>query len=205
VKKLLFIVVTAVLAFAVPAAADTITLASVSSNAQGGVYTAPYFLSLNGGTAFGAMCVDFTHETTVGETWEASITNLGSGDLSDTRLGAAAYVTYREEAWLYDQFLAGAGPSGDINFAVWALTSADAMTSAGWTAGAQHWYDLATTTDLTGFDSAMVRFNVITPHDLTGTGPQEFITPVATPEPGGLLLMGSGMLGLAGYARRKMH
>lgn len=203
-KKLLLMLVIAALGCAVPAAADTFTLTGVSGNSQGGFYTAPYFLSQNGSPSFGAMCVDFTHHLTIGESWEASTTNLGSGDLSNTRLGAAGYATYREEAWLYEQFLNGAGSSGDINFAVWALTSADAKASAGWTAGAQGWYDLALSTDLSAFDKEMVHFTVITPHDLTGTGPQEFITPVATPEPGSLALLGSGMLGLAGFARKKL-
>lgn len=187
------------------ATADTITLSAVSSNTQGGVYTAPYFLSVNGSSSFGAMCVDFSHETAVGQSWDGDITNLASADLSGTRLGVSGHDTYREEAWLYQQFLDGAGPSGDINFAVWALTDASAKSSAGWTTGAQHWFDLATTTDLSSFDSAMVHFNVITPRDLTGAGPQEFITTNNTPEPAGLLLLGSGMLGMVGLVRKKIR
>lgn len=201
-KKLFGMFIIAALACVLPAAADTITFTATGSNSQGGFYTAPYFLSVNGGPNIAAICVDFTHDVTVGESWDGSVTNLGSADLSSTRLGDSGFATYREEAWLYSQFLAGAAPSGDINFAVWALTSPSAMSSSGWTAGAQHWYDLATTTNLTSFDTAMVNFNVITPKDLTGTGPQEYI--VATPEPGGLVLIGSGLLGLAGFGRKKL-
>jgi hypothetical protein len=146
------------------------------------------------------MCVDFDHHSTVGESWDANITDMSSSDLSNTRLGASGSATYREQAWLYTQFLNGASPSGDINFAAWALTSSNAMASAGWTPGAQHWYDLATTTDLAGFST--VNFRIITPSDLTGLGPQEFI--VSTPEPGGLFLLGSGMLGIAGLVRKKI-
>ena len=82
------------------------------------------------------------------------------------------------------------------------------MTSPGWTIGAQNWFNLATTTDLTGFDSTMVKFTIITPTDLSGSGPQEFLSAavvVPTPEPGGLFLLGGGMLGLAGFARKKIH
>jgi hypothetical protein len=201
-KKLFVLLIVAGLACALPLAADTIRFDGVGGASQGGVYTAPYFLSINDAGDISVMCIDFTHHVTTGETWDGNITNLSAADLSDTRLGDSGYVTYREQAWLYSQFMAGAGPSGDINYAVWALISADAKTSAGWTAGAQHWYDLATTTDLANFST--VSFNIITPKDLTGTGPQEFIT-TGTPEPAGLVLVGSGLLGLAGFGRRKLR
>ena len=203
----LLLVGTLTLVFAVPAAADSVTLTGVSGNVQGGVYTSPYFLSINGGPDVAVMCVDFDHHVTVGESWDATLTSM-TGDLSNTRLGASGFATYREEAWLYQQFLNGAASSGDINYAVWALTAPDAMTSAGWSVGAQNWFNLATTTDLTGFDSTMVKFTIITPNDLSGEGPQEFLSTavvVPTPEPGGLFLLGGGMLGLAGFARKKIH
>jgi len=200
-KKLFALLVVAALACALPLAADTITLAGVSGNSQGGIYTAPYFLSLNGGTNIGAICVDFTHHSTVGESWNGTVSAMAAGTLGNTRLGASGYATYREQAWLYSQFLAGAGPSGDINYAAWALTSPEAMSSAGWTAGAQYWFNLATSTNLSGFSTA--NFSIITPSDLSGAGSQEFIT--ATPEPAGLFLMGSGLLGLAGFGKRKLR
>jgi len=199
-KKLFFVLMIAALACALPAAADSVTLAAVSGNSQGGVSTAPYYLSVNGGADISVMCIDFTHHVTVGESWQANLNNLSAGDLSETRLDS--YNTYREMAWLYDQFVKGAGPSGDINYAVWALSSASAMSSPGWTAGAQHWYDLATTTDLANFST--VNFTIITPKDMTGVDtPQEFIT--ETPEPAGLVLVGSGLLGLAGYGKKKFR
>src|SRR3954470_24719328 len=125
-KRLFALLVVAALACALPLAADTITLAGVGGNSQGGVSTAPYFLSVNGGADFGAMCIDFTHHSTVGETWNGSVSVLAASSVGNTRLGASGYATYREQAWLYSQFLAGAGPSGDINYAAWALTSPEA-------------------------------------------------------------------------------
>jgi hypothetical protein len=143
--------------------------------------------------------VDFDHHVTIGESWDGTVSNM-AGDLSNTRLGASGFDIYREQAWLYSQFLAGNGPSGDINFAIWALTSANAESSAGWTAGAQDWLNLANSTDLANFST--LNYNIITPADLTPNGPQEYV--VATPEPAGLVLLGSGLLGLGGLARRKM-
>ena len=111
------VIVAVTMIFTLPAAADSVTLTGVSGNTQGGVYTSPYFLSINGGADVAVMCVDFDHHLTVGETWDATLTNM-NGDLSNTRLGASGFATYREEAWLYEKFLSGAGSSGDINYAV---------------------------------------------------------------------------------------
>jgi hypothetical protein len=197
-KKLLMIIALAALAW-LPATADTIRLDGTGSNSQGGVTTAPYFLSVNGGVDISAICVDFDHHVTVGESWSGTVTNM-AGNLSNTRLGASGFDIYREQAWLYSQFLSGAGPSGDINFAIWALESANAMSSPGWDTGAQQWLNLARTTDLANFST--VNFNIITPTDLTSNGPQEYV--VATPEPGGLILLGSGLLGFGGLMRKRM-
>src|SRR3954468_7386588 len=125
-KKLIGLFIVAALVCALPLTADSIKLDAVSSNSQGGVSTAPYFLSINGGADISAMCIDFTHHSSVGETWDGNISALIAGDLDSTRLGDSGYATYREQAWLFSQFMAGAGPSGDINYAVWALSSADA-------------------------------------------------------------------------------
>ncbi len=196
-KRLLVIVALAALA-SLTAAADTIKLDGISGNAQGGIQVTPYYLSVNGGADIAAVCVDFDQHVTVGESWTGSIVNM-AGDLSNTRLGASGFATYREEAWLYSQFLAGAAPAGDINFAIWALTEPLVKTTDGWTAGAQNWLNLATTTDLANFST--VNFNIITPRDLSATGPQEYV--VATPEPASLFLLGSGLLGVGGLVRKK--
>ena len=58
-KKLFLILTVVCLAYALPLAADTITLAGVSGASQGGFYTAPYFLSINGAPSIDAICVEY--------------------------------------------------------------------------------------------------------------------------------------------------
>jgi hypothetical protein len=52
------------------------TINGVNGNNLGGVYTDPYFASINGGLTIPAFCDDFTDNVSVPETWTASETNL---------------------------------------------------------------------------------------------------------------------------------
>lgn len=203
---------------AIPATADTtnVTLTGIGGANQGGVYVAPYFLSLNGGTNITTICDDYTHDVYVGESWKATIQTFAT--LSNTRFGQAAgsagnygFGAYAEAAWLYTKFLGTPSQAGNINFAIWALFSpAQAEGNlSGWTLGAQTWLKSAQTWFALNCSSAadtcggidLSAFEFITPADLTSSdSPQEYIT--MTPEPGSLVLMGLGAILLAFVARR---
>lgn len=194
-KRILWAVIL-LAALSVAAAADTIKLTGVGGASQGGVYVAPYYLSINGGAAVMVMCDDFTHHVSIGQIWSGHVSTFA--DLSTTRNGASALLQYQQVAWLYAQFQTHASQAGDINFAAWAIFTPSVIGGSGWTAGAANWRNLALAGDYSHFNAA--GFYVVTPNDLGPGGPQEFVG--RTPEPAALVLFGTGLIGIARLRRR---
>jgi hypothetical protein len=184
----------------------SVTLLSFSGGQWQNGY--PYTLSMLGPSAlFKAMCDDYTHGGSIGESWQANITNLGSNNLTLTRFGhqesALGLAFYHEAGWILLQTpVTPSSEYQDMNYAVWHIF--DPAVPLG--QGAQIWLEKAQAEMALGFPG--VPFNdvfIITPvdqYDPNPNGPQEFLTidprvgGGTTPEPGTLLLVGTGLVGL---------
>ncbi len=178
----------------------------------------PYYIT--GGPAssvMAVMCDDYLHGGAVGDTWQANITDLGSNNVSLTRFGhmesALGLAYYRQAGWiLLETITTPMGQWMDMNEAVWHIFDPSSPIDSGglaWLAAAQAEAKL-------GFPG--VDFNrvyIITPldqYDPNDNDIQEFMyignDPSSssggasqTPEPGTLVLLGTGALALL---RRKL-
>jgi hypothetical protein len=179
----------------------------------------PYWVYILGSGVMPVMCDDYVHGGDPGFTWLANETNLGSKDLTLTRFGSmnGALTLYDEAGWLLLQ--TGVQPINQwklMNAATWNLFDPSAPCDS----GCEMWLAAAQDEANRGFPN--INFNlvgILTPtdkNDPNPNDPQEFlyleggVGPVAitnggvgsTPEPGTLVLLGTGAAAL--WRRRQM-
>jgi PEP-CTERM motif len=178
------------------ASADTVTLTD-SGNIQWNGYAAgPYGANLNG-NSISMLCLSFDRQVSLGQTWDVAVNQLTATGVANSLYGGLsdALARYQQAAWLYDQIRLNPSDQGDIQGAIWNLFSPGAPD----TLGSASWLSQAQAQNFAGYDFS--RFRILTPLDRSADGPQENL--MVVPEPASMLLLGTGLLGIAGYFRRR--
>lgn len=182
---------------AVPAFAGTATMQFTglpTGNNYGGVASYPYDLSVNGAPSRWMMCIGYNEHIEGWEVWQANVVSVGS-------LDPAVNLLDYEAAFLFKHALVDGGIDSNINAAAWYLFEG----VPGLTPEAAAWVSLAQSQIYTkGEFSDVLLFKAIPGTENVNLGTaQAFLG--STPEPSTLLTYGTGILGFAGFLRRRLR
>jgi hypothetical protein len=165
----------------------------------------PYYVSINGSSTFTPLiCDSFDNNVALHQTWKASAQPFLQG-IASSMFGSAMTLDYKAAGLIFKSMLAGQISTNSAQWAIWGLFSSNASTSSYFISKNFGAID-ATYLGLaaTASNSAFKGLVLYTPlNGRPGVGPQEYIG-YTVPEPGTLTMMGTGLIGFAGFIRRKL-
>jgi len=192
------------LLLAAPAFANSVTMTYEGHGGSGKTY--PWLFSINGSTTYTTLiCDSYDNNNYLGESWQATATPL----LQAVGLfGSGMSLDYKAAGLIFKSILAGTTGAGAGQWAIWGFFSTNALNnpqyaSSGAAAVAAQFLLLAESDPNSAY-KGLILYTPIAGTQTGGAGlPQEFIGYSPVPEPGSLMLMGTGLIGLAGVLRRK--
>jgi hypothetical protein len=202
---------------------SSLTLNNGGNDVMGGVYVGPYNFTLTSGSQsqqVQLICDDAASEVYAGESWNVTTATFPS--LNNIKFpGANQTQSYEEIAWLVQQMYANIGNPqtvGDIQFAIWDIFDPGVSSNDPWgtlssadQANVQNWLTQA---GMPGNYSSGNYSNIVIYTPVPGSqptqygSPQEYFglgTPVATPEPGTLALLGIGLIAMCTIGQRRLN
>ncbi len=195
IKGVCWLLVLGVLALPALAAPVNLQFTGLPTGANyWGVASYPYNISVNGGPDQWMMCIGYYEHIEGGETWQANVASVGS-------LDPTTHLVYYEAAYLFKMAVTDGGADPNINAATWyLLEGAPSLTTE-----AAALVALAQNQSYTmGEFGDVLLYSAIPGSESGNLGTaQDFLA--HTPEPGTLMMFGSGMIGLASVMRRKLR
>ena len=166
----------------------------------------PYYVSINGSaTLTPLMCDSYDNNVSLGQTWNATATPFLQG-IANSMFGPAMALDYKAAGLIFKSMLGGQMSTTAAQWAIWGLFSANASSNAYFISKNFGSIDAAyLALAATASNGAFKGLVLYTPTGgRPGVGPQEFIGYSPVPEPGTLTMMGTGLISLAGFIRRKL-